>query len=440
VSAELEAEGEAARGGPYAWYVVGVLTLAYVSAFVDRQILGLLVAPIRRDLGIGDTAMSLLLGLSFAVFFTILGIPIARVADGRSRRAVIAGGIGMWSLMTALCGLTRTYGQLFLARVGVGVGEAALAPPAYSMLADYFPRRQLATAVSVFSLGIYLGAGVANLIGGAVVEAVSRQEMWTIPVVGAVRPWQTVFLAVAVPGLFLAALMATVREPARVGTSGETAATTREVWRYLRDHARAFGFLTLGTACISMVNYGTAAWLPTFLIRTYGWTAGRAGTTLGALTATVGVAGVVVGGRYADRLLAAGRVDAKVHVVLVGAVGNIVCGVLYTLAPNDGWAIAALVPFNFFAAFPFGASAAAVQELVPPRMRAQASAIYLLGLNLIGLGLGPTAVALLTDYVFGADRLLRYSLLVLTAAGLGGAALLLGACREPYRASIARRT
>lgn len=428
----------------YAWYVVAVLTVANVSAFIDRQILGLLVAPIRRDLGISDTQMGVLYGLAFAAFYTLLGLPIARIADRGSRRVVIGVGIAVWSVMTVLCGAARTYDELLLARFGVGIGEAALAAPAVSLIADYFPGERRATALSVYSLGIYLGAGLANLVGGALIAQLGGEAMVVWPVVGAIHPWQQVFVLVGVPGLLIALAMATVREPRRRETGAGLAAGEGEhavgaVLAYVRDNRRTFLCHNLGYGLLALVNYGTAAWLPTHLIRTYGWSAGRAGITLGTLTATVGVLGIVTGGRLADRMLARGRTDAKLRVGIIAALSNIVCGVCYTLAPSAGLAVVALVPFNFFASFAFGAAVAAVQEITPNRMRAQASALFVSVTTLVGLGLGPSLVALITDRVFHDDQAVRYSLLAVTVAGLAGAAALLAAGLAPYRRSVGYR-
>jgi MFS family permease len=179
------------------WYVVGILTLAYVSSFIDRQILALLVEPIKRDLKISDTQISLLMGLSFGIFYTLLGIPIARLADLKSRKKIVAWGIGLWSVMTAVCGMVGNFSQLFLARMGVGVGEAALSPAAYSMIADLFPKRKLAIATSVYNMGIFIGAGLAFLIGGFVVDIVKADEMWRIPIIGEVSPGKSFSLLTA---------------------------------------------------------------------------------------------------------------------------------------------------------------------------------------------------------------------------------------------------
>jgi len=223
----------------YAWYVVAVMTLAYVSAFVDRQILSLLVPPIKRDLGISDTQMSFLIGLAFSVFFTLLGLPIARLADRRSRRNIMATGVGLWSVFTALCATAQTYGRLLVMRVGVGVGEATINAPSVSLIADYFPRERLSRAMSVFSLGIFLGSGLAYFIGGSIVGVVSEQGRWVLPVIGAIRPWQSVFLAVGLPGLLVALLFLTIREPARGGGGRRSGHFPRAV--YLRVSGARLG-------------------------------------------------------------------------------------------------------------------------------------------------------------------------------------------------------
>ncbi len=423
----------------YAWYVVGVLTLAYVSSFIDRQILSLLVAPIRRDLAISDTQMSLLMGLSFALFYTFLGMPIGRLADSRSRRAIIGWGIAVWSVMTASCGLARTYAQLLLARVGVGVGEAALSPPAYSLIADYFPKERLATALSVYSMGIYLGSGLAVVIGGLALSLVSAEDSWRWPLIGELRPWQSVFFVVGAPGLLLALLVRTVREPPRRGVAGAAQVSVGETVRYLRANARTFACHDTGIACIAMVAYGISAWTPTMFARTYGWAPARTGVVTGLLTMVFGVAGILSGGRAADAMLRAGRADAKLRACRAGAAGLLASAVLAPLMPTATLALVLFAPVSFFAAFPFGAAAAAVQEAAPNQMRAQASALYLFVVNLIGLGFGPTAVALLTDYVFRDDAAIRYSLAVVAAVGLTAALALLTAGLASYRRTLEYR-
>lgn len=224
----------------YAWYVVGVLMVAYVFSFIDRQILNLLVGPIRRDLGISDTGMSVLMGFSFAVFYTAFGLPLGRIADSRSRRGLIGFGMAFWSLMTAACGLAQRYWQLVLLRIGVGVGEASLSPAAYSLIMDYFPPARRSLAISVYSMAIYLGAGLALLLGGVVIQVTSVAPSVGVPLLGEIRSWQAVMLAVGLPGLLAALLLLTVREPLRRGNAGAGAPPVRVVVAYFRANLRTF--------------------------------------------------------------------------------------------------------------------------------------------------------------------------------------------------------
>lgn len=415
------APARAAYRPAYAWYVVGILTAAYVSSFIDRQIMSLMVTPIKRDLGISDSRLSLLMGPSFALFYTLLGFPIGRLADARSRRGIIGVGIAAWSVMTALCGLARNYTQLFLARVGVGVGEAALSPPAYSLLADYFPKDRLGRALGVYSLGIYLGSGIALVLGGWIVGGVSGSDLLVLPLVGGIHPWQAVFLVIGIPGVFLAILMRTVREPIRGAMGGRTVTEVlpaREVFDYVARHWRAFLAHCSGYGLIALVNYGMAAWVPAFIMRHYGWTVTRTGAIYGVLTMIFGVAGVIAGGHVGDLLLKRGHLDAKLRVGIIAAVGELISALTFLLVPDSTLMVVALVPFCFFAAFGFGAAPAGIQEISPVPMRAQTSALYLFIVNVLGLGLGPPAVAKLTDSVFHDESLVGYSLVVVAVGGL----------------------
>jgi MFS family permease len=414
--------------------------VAYVCSFIDRQILALMVGPIKRDLGISDTRMGLLMGLSFAVFYSFLGLPIGRLADRSNRRTIIACGIAIWSVMTALCGMTRTFWQLFLARIGVGVGEAALSPPAYSMIADYFPRERLGTAIGVYSLGIYLGSGLAMMLGGWITGQVSGATTMSVPLIGEVKPWQLVFLVIGLPGLGIALWAATLREPVRGAMSGgpppRSALPVADVVRYVRAHQGAFLGHNLGFAAIAMVNYGWAYWVPEWLQRVHGFTAQHVGLVYGFWTATFGVAGVVAGGWLGDVLARRGYPDAKLRVGLLGVGGELLAALLFLLAPTEvmDWAI---IPSTFFASFGFGAAAAAIQEISPVPMRAQTSALYLFTISLIGQSLGPFLVAGLTDHVFRDEMLIGRSILVVSMVGLVLAGIAFFAALAPFRRAVA---
>ncbi len=427
----------------YAWYVVAVLTLAYVFSFIDRQILSLLVGPIQRDLGISDKQLSLLMGASFAVFYTLFGIPLGRLADTRNRRNLIAAGIAFWSMMTAACGVTRTFWQLALARMGVGVGEATLSPSAYSLIADYFRPERRSTAMGVYSMGIYLWSGLSFILGGLVVKFASAQESSLLPFIGPIRSWQMVFLYVGLPGLAVSLLLFTIREPLRKGLhrspDGRTAAAAasmREVRDYISDNRATFVCLNLGMALITLNAYGATSWIPTMFVRRHGWTATDAGLIFGYIVAGAGMLGIVSGGRLADWLSERGHGDATVRVALLGAAGWLPFGIAFPLAPTGEWAAVVLAPAIFFSSIPFGVAPAAIQRMMPNTMRAQATAVYLFVINLIGMGLGPTVVATLTEDYFHDKAAVHYSLLVVGATAHTIACILLWLAMKHYRASL----
>lgn len=421
-----------------AWVTVAILMVAYVLSFVDRQILNLLVEPIRRDLMINDTQMSLLMGLSFALFYTVCGIPLGRVADTRSRRGLIAVGILFWSAATAACGMAKLYWQFLICRIGVGVGEAALSPAAYSLIADSFPAERRATAISVYSMGVYLGSGLAFLVGGLVIQFASAQGDVLLPVLGEVRPWQLIFLMLGGAGVLFTLLMLAVREPMRRGAGAGVAVPLADVGRYIRANRTTVLCHNFGFAGLAFAGYGSAAWVPTFYIRTYGWDAGQVGIVYGCIVAVFGCLGIVFGGRLADWMAKRGRSDANMRVGLYAALGALPLVLLFPLMESAFWASVLLAPTVFCLSMPFGVAPAAIQEIMPNSMRGQASAIYLFVITLIGLGIGPTAVALVTDFVFADDNALRYSLLIVTTLAVLMSIVLLGKSLKPYRESVVR--
>lgn len=421
----------------HAWYALGLLILAYVVAFIDRGILALLIEPIKHDLGLSDLQMSWLLGPAFGIFYVTLGLPIGVLADRSSRRNLLMAGVVLWSLATAACGFARGFLQLFVARVFVGVGEATLSPTALSLISDLFSRADAMRAVTFFAMGQSIGAGLAFLLGGQLVIAVSGASNVAWPVVGVLAPWQLAFIAVGVPGLLVAALLLTIREPVRRGYSAESSGrpgTLGSALRYMRARPGVFGALMLGNSVVTVIGY-SYFWVPSMLSRTWGMSSGAAGVAYGAVLAIGGPIGIVLGARLVKVLYTKGRADAPFLVFLGSLSAGVLAASLMPLMPSSNAMLAMLFPAMLALAMASGTSTAAVVHVAPAEFRAQISAAHLLVISLAGLFLGPTSVAFLTDVVWRDEAAVRYSLAVVAVSvgTLGVLALLLG--RRAYAAA-----
>ncbi|MDH4580735.1 MFS transporter [Pseudomonas sp. BN415] len=408
-----------------AWSMVLILMCAYILSFVDRQILSLLVEPIRRDLLLNDTQISLLMGLAFALFYTLCGLPLGRAADSRSRRGIIAIGILVWSAATAFCGLAKNYWHFLIGRIGVGAGEAALNPAAYSLIADSFPDDRRATAMSVYAMGVYLGSGVAYMLGGLIIKFASAQGDIALPILGEIRHWQMIFIILGALGIAFTLTLLAIKEPGRRGAGAGVAVPIKDVGRYMASNRSTVLLHNFGFALLMLVGYGMGAWAPSFFIRTYGWTPTEVGLIYGSIVLVCGCLGVVSGGRLADYLRKRGYKDASMRVGLIAAVLGLPTA-FAPLASTGELAAALQIPAVFFMSMPIGVAVAALQEIMPNQMRGQAVALYSLIASLIGLGLGPTAVALITDYGFRDPMAVRYSMVIVSLIGLSTGALLLG--------------
>ncbi|WP_420470349.1 spinster family MFS transporter [Brevundimonas sp. FT23042] len=418
----------------WGWFAVAALMVAYTSSFIDRQILSLLVEPIRADLNISDTQFSLLAGLAFSLFYTLMGVPLARLADRGSRRLIIGIGIVVWSVMTVCCGLANSFWALFAARVGVGIGEAALSPAAYSMISDYFPPRMRARALAVYSMGPYIGAGLALMIGGGVIDMIARHGTLTLPFVGEMAPWQQTFVLVGLPGLLIAALFLIVREPPRHGLvkAGKDAGVMRFMWsRKATFYAMILGFSIFGIAGISYL-----AWIPAVLIRTHGWTASQVGFTYGAVLLLAATPGVLVGGWLSDFLSARGRKDAPLFAAIIGLVCSIPFAIATPLMPSAALTVASLAAFSFFAGVMNSLPATSLQSVSPNQFRAQVTAIYFLIGNLISLAGGPTIVAAISDTLLGGPQKIGLSLSIVSGVCIVTASAILIRTLPHFRASV----
>ena len=385
----------------YAYYVLGVMFVVTIFNFIDRQILSILLQPIKDDLKISDTALGFLTGFAFAIFYTVAGIPLARIADRWSRRSLIAISLAIWSLMTALSGLARGFPDLALARIGVGIGEAGSGPSGTSLLLDYFPPQKRASVLSMWACGIYVGVGLGFWLGG-----------WMNDAFG----WRAAFFAVGLPGVVIALVVRlTVRELPR-GWREQHMMNVRgyslqEVGRFFRT-LKAGRWLSLAGALQAFVAYSGGTWVPVFFIRVHHMTPGELGVWLAWIVALGGGIGTFGGGWLADRWRQR-EPRASVYVSLIGLLLSVPFYVAMLLLPDSRLALLCLLPANIFGTFWIGPSSAAIQELVPPTMRGMAAAVYNFIVTIIGLGAGPQVVGILNDWI-GTPDAVRSSLLSTT--------------------------
>lgn len=425
----MTAPGELERPLHGAWYLVILLTAAQIVSYIDRFLPSLLIESIKTDLRLSDLQVGLLLGPAFGVFYIVAGLPIGWLADRISRRSLLAAGISVWCAMTAAASMTRSFMPLFVTRLGVGLGEATVAPCAVSLISDYFPRAQRARAVSVFMSGTFLGVGTAFLLGGLVVHQIASLSEITLPVIGEMRPWQATFLVIGLPGLFLAALMLTVPEPERreliaqgVGSGAAGHASIADAVRFIVGRWTAFGTVFVGSACCVTLG-ALALWNAALFDRTWGWNVRDVGLATGMLFFVGGPIGTALGIWLTNRWIAAGFKDATVRALLTGLLIAVPGFASYPVMPTAELAVCAL----FFAYVGQAAAAAAgpasIILIAPGQIRSQATAIYYFVINICGQLLGPPPVGWMTD-VFGSPDRLRYAITI-EALAVGIPALLL---------------
>ena len=416
------------------WVVTLLLLVAFTFSFVDRQVLNLLVEPIRLDLQVSDTQISFLQGLAFAVTYILMSVPLGRMVDKYNRVGIMIGGVLIWSATTVACGLSRTYSQLLFARFGVGAGEAALTPAAWSVLADYFRPTKLALPISVYLMGPYLGAGLAMIAGAEVLDWSRDVQEVSLPIVGVVAPWQATFIAVGLPGVLVAGLLATIREPKRKGRQGALREVPgwRAVLRYMWQRKKVYAALHLGVPFIVVMLYGLQAWTPTILLRVYGWDLADAGRIYGTLALVTGSAGVLSGPVLARYLLGRGVLDAPLRVAVLGAGMATLSLATLPFQSSGAMALVSIGCASFFVTLPLALITTVMQEVTPNNMRGVVNGMYVVTNNVLGLALGPTLVAASTDYVFQ-DTMAVAKSLALVAVFVGPIAVyLLNQGRRSY--------
>jgi MFS transporter, Spinster family, sphingosine-1-phosphate transporter len=424
-----------------AWYILAVLTLTYSLAYIDRQLLNLLVEPIKHSLLISDTQLSLVQGIAFISAYLVASPLFGRLVDLTNRRNLLVVCICLWCGFTALCGKANTFEGLFVARLGVGASEACVFPLALSVIADCFSAKQMARAMSLFILGPMLGGGLSLVAGGFVIEF-ARELHQQFPILAPFQSWQLAFVLIGLPGILFALLVVvTVREPVRSSvisehvddrefTTGDSAAW---LWERRGFYVRIF----LGVGMLAIVVLGMPAWMPTYLIRTHGMPAALVGFRFGVLVVGFGIVGALTGPWVARQLERRGYTDAPLRTAAFAMIPMMLCCASIPFAPGTTGALAAAAGTVFFFSLPTGCMSAALQLVAPSRMRGTVGALYSFAAQLIGFGAGPTLIALMTDHVFGNPRMVGNSIAIVGTVASALAAWLLFGALPHYRRLLA---
>lgn len=403
------------------WWMVGVFTLAGLFSYTDRVILGALVDPIRGEFAISDSQVSLLQGAAFAIVYVLAGLPLGRLADRASRIRLIVAGSTIWTLGTLACGLAPSFATLFGARILVGIGEATLAPAAISMIADSFPPARRGTAVGIFLTGMVAGGPVAIAVGGLLLDTAARGAFAALPLLGGLAPWRTVLVTVGVLGLAVPLLCLTIAEPPRGEARGPALSSLRDVVSGFRNRQSLLLPIYLGLALLSVGDYGILSWMPTLLSRRYTMGATEVGALFGLISAAGGITGSFLGGVMSDAAERKGGSRARLFVVGAAA-GLAALGAALVAGPGPAWALAGLGVWTFASALGGTGGIVALGVIVPGEIRGVTISLVAFCNTLLGLGFGPTLVALATDHVFR-DPLavgLAMAVTILPAAILAG--------------------
>lgn len=425
----------------YRWYVLLFLTLVSTFSIIDRQIISLMVGPLKRDLDINDAQIGFLMGLVFVGSYTLVTLPMARFSDRHSRRLIIMAGIASWSLITALSGFARSFWQLAILRAGVGVGEATLGPATTSMLSDYFPKHRLPLALGIVSSAPFVGVALASIVGGQVIQYLESVPAYSIPIFGELKSWQMLFIIVGLPGLLLALMMMTVWEPKRLGRSNEfsdgggTGVPMREVLGFMGQRWSFFLLHFSGLLCLATIGWGLLTWNIEFLVRVHGMTKGDAGLTYGFIALFFGIGGSVFAGWLASYLLNRNIPDATLRVIRWAAVCIAPFAIVMPLLDITWLVIVLLCPITFIMAMPAGLATAALQAVAPNEIRAQMIAFYLIFVNFLSYAIGPLLIGYVSD-VFGGGTNIRYGISMLALIFYPLAALCLTLCLGPFRRAL----
>jgi MFS family permease len=401
--------GEKYPSAAVAWYGLALLVLCYFMYFVDRNILSLLVGPVRHDLDINNSQMGLLQGYTVSVFNGLMAAPFGWWADRRSRRNTLVFGVTLWAASTVASGFTDTFDQLLITRMGLGIGEAALSPAAFALISDYFPKANRGLAVGVYGIGGFAGIGLSYLIGGAVLAAFKGKNSVALPLLGETSLWHAAFITVGAITLILSAVIATtMREPPRL-TNRETS-VEEPFFGHLRQHWAAFWLVIGGYICLGTLAIGWFAWLPTYFIREFKMAPASVGFQVGSVTTIAGVLGAVAGGYIADWLMRINARGGKLPTLLMMFLAWIPCAVGLLLSTSVALSLVLVFIFTFADGIGFMQYANVMQEMFPSTMRARSIAAWNVCNSTISYGLGPLLMGGAMDYIFAGDSAARDTL------------------------------
>ena len=387
----------------YGWYVAFILLIGFTFSFIDRQVLNLLVVPIQNDLNITDTQISALQGLAFVITYVGLCVPIGRIIDKTHRVSVMIIGLLIWSAATIACGFSKNYISMFIARMGIGAGESTVHPGSISILGDYFDSDKIASPMSIYLLGPYLGAGIAMIFGAQVLDWTSQMDSnFILPLVGEVAPWQLTFIAVGLPGILVACLFLTIREPKRriQEIESQEAPSFKKIAEYIKNNWQVYGAIIIGNSCLIILLYGLQSWVPTMLLRVYEWDLIQSGRVYGLIAMLAGSAGVL-SGPFVLKLMSKNNIDAPhFKLAIFGISMASLSLVLLPFQANVNIALIFVTLASFFVTLPLAGTSSAMVIVSPNRIRGVITGIYVVVTSVFGLVLGPFLVASSTDFIF----------------------------------------
>lgn len=412
---------------PTAYWMVAALFLIYVLAWLDRLVISMMVEPIKDGLGLGDFEMSLVLGPAFAVSYALFAIPLGWAADRLSRRMVIFAGVAVWSAATFACGLAGSFTELIVFRIFVGVGEAALLPAAYSLIADAFPRDRVTYATSLFQTAGKIGSAAAFGLGGLLIALAATLHRIDWPVLGNLAAWQVTFAMIGLPGFVLALLAFSFPEPGRHGPAGggEAASEPAALTPFVKAHAGLLALMIVAFTSLAVVGYSMTSWVPTYIDRHFHWEPAQYGPALSVMN-LVGAASLVLLGKAVDVLYARGVRDAHLRFYswLIVALSPAILAAFFV---QNVYAFLALYAVIQLITVPYIVYCSAIiAMLAPNRLRGRLLGLVMFVTNIVGFGAGPTVVGALTEFVFADEAKIGWSLAIIV---IGGSAIALIAMR-----------